>query len=79
MTQNPHPRSDANGGDAESVAARTEQQEINEAKTLEDERLSMDPADMADAIDHEKDQKWDGTSETRYEDEVDQALPDDSR
>lgn len=68
----------AESNDAESVAVEAEQQENQEARTLGDERLSMDPTDMADAIDHEKDQKWDGSSETRYEDDVDEALPDDS-
>lgn len=80
MTQNSGPTNAATpGGDAESVAADTEQQELQEAQTLKDERMSMDPTDMADAIDHEKDQKWDGSSETRYEDDVDETLPGNSR
>lgn len=80
MTQNSGPTNAADRNDrAESAGTETEQQEIREARTLENERLSMDPTDMADAIDHEKDQKWDGSSETRYENEVEQALPGDSR
>lgn len=57
----------------------TEQQEQEEQRVQTDERLSMDPTDMADAIGQEKDQKFDGDSETRYEDEVDKSLPDDAR
>ncbi len=64
---------------AESAGSATEQQSQEEQRIQTEERLSMDPTDMADAIDHEKDQKFDGDDETRYEDEVEEALPDNAR
>lgn len=79
MAQNSTNPQDAERSDAESVGSRTEQQEQEEQRIQTEERLSMDPTDMADAIGQEKDQKFDGDSETRYEDEVDKALPNDAR
>ena len=70
---------DSDRNDAESVGSKAEQQKQEQQRIQTGERLSMDPTDMADAIDQEKDQKFDGDSETRYEDEVDEALPDDAR
>ncbi len=65
--------------DAKSVSSKTEQQEHEEQRIHTEERLSMDPTDMADAIDQEQDQKFDGDNESRYEDEVDKNLPNNAR
>jgi len=64
---------------ADSAGSATAQQSQEEQRIQTEERLSMDPTDMADAIDHEKDQKFDGDDESRYEDEVEEALPDNAR
>lgn len=64
---------------ADSAGSSTEKQSQEQQRIHTEERLSMDPSDMADAIGHEKDQKFDGDDETRYENEVKEALPDDAR
>ncbi len=79
MAENSTHQDTSDGVDAETVASKTEQQKQEEQRVETSQRLSMDSEDMADAIDHEQDQKFDGDDETRYADEVDQALPDDAR
>ncbi len=78
VAENSTHRQDAERDDAESVSSKAEEQEQEEQRIQTEARLSMDPTDMADAIDHEKDQKFDGDDETRYGDEVDKALPNDA-
>lgn len=79
MDQNSTNPQNAEHSDADSVGSKAEHQEQEEQRIQTDERLSMDPTDMADAIGQEKDQKFDGDNETRYEEDVDKALPDDAR
>ena len=43
-----------------------------------EERMAMDTRDMADAIDQEQDQKVKPGDESRYEDDVDDAMGDDA-
>ena len=79
MENNSTHHQDADRNDAKSVGSETEQQEQEEQRIHTEERLSMDPTDMADAIDQEEDQKFSGDDTTRYAAEVDEALPDDAR
>lgn len=44
-----------------------------------DERVGMDDGDLEDAIDQEQDQKVKPDDESRYEDEVDKSLSDETR
>ena len=65
MSQN-HPE------DTAPVDAEREQQ--HEDKTHTEERLGMDGADMQDSIESEMDQKVEPGDESRYEDDVDDAM-----
>lgn len=44
-----------------------------------DERVGMDDGDLEDAIDQEQDQKVKPDDDSRYEDEVDKSLSDETR
>lgn len=79
MEQGSTHEQNANSNVADSAGSASAQQAQEEQRIQTEERLSMDPSDMADAIDHEKDQKFDGDDGTRYEDEVEEVLPDDAR
>lgn len=50
--------------------------EADEEEVLTDKRVGMDKGDMADAIDHEEDQKFDHDDTSRYEDDVEKAMTD---
>lgn len=76
-TTEPHDASAAT--DADALGSAAEQQQQEEERTRTEERLSMDASDMTDAIHHEEDQKFDSDPETRYDAEVEEALPDDAR
>ncbi len=58
----------------ENSTAGNEHQQQQEERVETDERVSMDEGDMEEKIDHEQDQKFDGVPESRYEDDVDEAL-----
>ncbi len=58
----------------ENSTAGSEYQEQQEDRVQTDERMSMDDSDMEEAIDQEQDQKFEAVPESRYEDDVDEAL-----
>ncbi len=57
-----------------TTTAGTQHEDQEEQRVQTDERMSMDGHDMEEAIDHEQDQKVDPGDQSRYEDNVDQAL-----
>ncbi|MDO5735902.1 MAG: hypothetical protein Q4P15_05460 [Propionibacteriaceae bacterium] len=65
--------SEHNESDTSTAEAEAQQQRTDRVQT--EERLTMDGGDMAEAIDQEHDQKVDPSNESRYEDDVDEALP----
>ena len=78
MAENDIPAHRTDDAEAETRSSKTEQQEQQEQRIQTGERMSMDPTDMADAIDQEEDQKFDGQDKTRYEHDVDRALSDEA-
>ena len=58
----------------QSSTPDNERQQQQEERIEADERVSMSDGEMEEKIDHEQDQKFDGISHSRYEDDVDQAL-----
>lgn len=79
MDENTSNEHDETSFDDEAVGSAAKHQEQQEQRVQTEERLSMDPSDMADAIDHEEDQKFNADPKPRYDDEVEEALPDDAR
>ncbi len=78
MAENRGPRI-TNNDDAETRSSKTERQEQQEERIQTEERMTMDPTDLSDAIDKEEDQKFDGKDASRYAEETEQALDDDTR
>ncbi len=78
MAENTHGQHSGDA-EAETRTSKTEQQEQEEQRIETKERLSMDRTDMDDAIDSQEDQKFDGKDTSRYAEETEQALTDDTR
>ncbi|MGO1486970.1 MAG: hypothetical protein ACTHWA_00265 [Arachnia sp.] len=64
------------GSDVESAGSQAQQQSQEEQRIQTEERLSMDSSDMGEAIDQEKDSKFDGANDSRYADEAEETLQD---